>query len=145
MTSNRTKRLPFAPVVSIRRMSALLQRSREDLERIAGHAGRYYDPFDRQRRDGGKWRHIDNPMGELKTIQSRIYRAVLATYEFPPNVMGGLRGRSIKDNMRPHLGQPLLVTLDIKGCFPGFMISDMSFPRCVSWGFRPRLRLSSRN
>jgi hypothetical protein len=118
-----TKQLPFAPVISRRRLEALLHRDHKDIERIASHAGRYYEPFDRQRMGSTKWRHIDNPMQELKGLQSNIYRAILATYSFRANIIGGIPRRSIKDNMNGHVGQPLLVTLDIKNCFPISTIS----------------------
>lgn len=113
-----TKRLPFEPLVSLRRLEFLLRRDRSDLKRVAGHAGRYYDPFDILSSDRAKWRHIDNPFGELKTLQSRIYRAILADYTFPANVVGGIPGRSILDNVTPHLSQPVVVAVDIRNCFP---------------------------
>jgi mannose/cellobiose epimerase-like protein (N-acyl-D-glucosamine 2-epimerase family) len=101
-----TKQLGFAPVISTRRLEALLRRDRKDFERIASHAGRYYEPFDRQRAGSSKWRHIDNPTQEIKDLQSNIYRAIFAAYAFPPNIVGGIHGRSIKDNMKEHVGQP---------------------------------------
>jgi retron-type reverse transcriptase len=36
----------------------------------------------------------------------------------PDYLTGGMPGKSIKDNAFPHLGQPAIVTLDIKNCFP---------------------------
>src|SRR3954452_22557202 len=130
-----TKRLPFAPVVSTRRLEALLHRSRKDFERIASHAGRYYKPFDLQRLGSTKWRHIDNPTDELTKLQANIYRAIFATYDFPANVVGGIHGRSIKDNMAEHLGQRVLVTMDIKECFPHIHDLHHVFPMFRRLGF----------
>ena len=108
-----------AELVSMRRLEQLLGRSRDDLLRIAGHAGRYYRPFDRRRRRGeGKWRHIDNPTSELKELQSRIQRGILAHVLFPDTMLGGVRCRSIRDNGAHHVRQPMLVTLDLRDCFP---------------------------
>lgn len=134
-----TKRLSFAPVISTRRLEALLHRDRKDIERIASHAGRYYEPFDRQRSGSSKWRHIDNPTKEIKDLQSNIYRAILATYSFRTNIVGGIPRRSIKDNMREHVGQPLLVTLDIKNCFPHIHDLDHVFPMFRRLGFPPEV------
>jgi len=134
-----TKRLPFAPVISTRRLEALLHRDRKDIDRIASHAGRYYEPFDRQRAGSCKWRHIDNPNHELKELQSNIYRAILATYSFRPNIIGGIPRRSIKNNMNEHVGQPLLVVLDIKNCFPHIHDLRHVFPMFRRLGFPPEV------
>ncbi len=110
---------PFYPLRSIRRIEELIGRNRKDLKRIASHAGRYYRPFDRRHQKGeGKWRHIDNPTGELKEIQQRIHRNILTTIKFPEEVVGGVAGRSIRDNGEYHLRKPMLVTLDLRDCFP---------------------------
>lgn len=132
-----TKSIPFAPLVSKRRMEVLLRCDRKILEQIAQHAGKHYKPFD-MRRGSGKWRHIDNPSEALKGLQSRIYRAILADYEFLPNVIGGIPGRSIRDNVMPHLRQPVIVTFDIRGCFPSI------HHRRVFTAFRDRLRFSEK-
>lgn len=113
-----TKKLPWKPVVSTRQLEFLLGRTREDLHRIASRAGRYYTPFDILPVGATKWRHIDNPTDELKTLQSRIYRAILVHFEFPSNVVGGIPGRSILDNVIPHLGTKMVFTVDISQCFP---------------------------
>lgn len=135
MNALTTKRLPFAPVVSTRRLEALLHRDRNDIERIASHAGRYYKPFDLQRAGSTKWRHIDNPTEELSKLQANIYRAIFATYDFPTNIVGGIHGRSIKHNMEEHLGQRVLVTMDIKECFPNIHDLHHVFPMFRRLGF----------
>jgi hypothetical protein len=132
-----TKHLPFAPIVSTRRLEALLRRDRKDIERIAGHAGRYYKPFDLQRPGSLKWRHIDNPTDELSKLQKNIYRAIFATYDFPANIVGGVQDRSIKHNMREHLAQQVLITLDIKECFPHIHDLHHVFPMFRRLGFSP--------
>lgn len=118
MTFDQTKRLPFAPLVSKRRLEILLRCDRKRLIEIAEHSGRYYKPFDVRRDSSGKWRHIDNPTDILKDLQSRIYRAILADFAFLPNVVGGIPGRSIRQNVEPHIGQKVIVTFDIRKCFP---------------------------
>ena len=106
-------------LVSMRRLEQLLGCSRKDLQRIAEKAGSYYKPFDRRcERGRGKWRHIDNPTGDLKAIQRRIQRRILQTITLPETMTGGVHGRSIRDNALLHVGQPLVVTLDLRDCFP---------------------------
>jgi hypothetical protein len=91
----------------------------KDIERIASTAGRYYSPFDRRKTKGeGKWRHIDNPRGVLKDLQRKIHRQLLAPIVLPDTILGGVRGRSVRDHAEAHVGQPILVTLDLSSCFP---------------------------
>jgi RNA-directed DNA polymerase len=106
-------------LVSRRKLALLLGMPWEDLDRIADVAGRYYKPFDRRRvRGTGSWRHIDNPQDILKLLQSRILRTILAPFPLPPTMCGGVPGRSTKDHAQLHVGQPVVVTLDLKSCFP---------------------------
>lgn len=110
---------PYQGIVSIGRLEELLGRSRDDIRRVAGRAGRYYRPFDLRRTAGeGKWRHIDNPVGELKRYQSRIQEGMFQDLVFPETMIGAVPGRSIRDNAQIHLGQPMVVALDLRDCFP---------------------------
>ena len=110
---------PTSNLVSMRRLEQLLGYERSDLARIAEHAGRYYRPFDRRReRNKGKWRHIDNPTGVLREVQGRIQGKILVGVPLPDTMMGGVRGRSIRDNGVRHTRQSMLVTLDLRDCFP---------------------------
>ncbi|RMH19071.1 MAG: RNA-directed DNA polymerase [Acidobacteria bacterium] len=108
----------LSPLVSIRRLERLLGFDRQAIQWIANRAGRYYRPFDVRRVGTRKWRHIDNPQGKLKTIQKRILTNILKTVNFPAAILGGIAGASIKENARVHLGQPILVVIDIKDFFP---------------------------
>lgn len=112
----RTAALPFA---SLRRLSHALGVDRAVLRDLAATAGGLYEPFDRQRIAGrGKWRHIDNPRPELKRVQKRIAHVVLNRVELLPETMyGGVPGRNLRDNALVHVGQPVVVALDLKQCF----------------------------
>lgn len=106
-------------IVSNGHMSNLLGRPWRDVVAIAETAGRYYKPFDHRRvRGQGNWRHIDNPTGDLKVVQTRIYQRILVPVKLPETITGGVRGRSVRDHAAPHVGQPALVTLDLRSCFP---------------------------
>jgi len=73
-------------------------------------------PF--QKKFTSRTRPIDNPRGELKEVQRRIHRALLRPICFPNNVLGAVPKRSVMDNAQLHLNASVLVTIDVKSCFP---------------------------
>ncbi len=111
---------------SLRYLEVLLGRSRQELQDLASHAIRYYQPFPLSARarpfahngKPPKKRWIDNPAGPLKAIQSRIEKRLLKRLILPEHLLGGVRGKSIVDNARVHLRRKCLVTIDIKNFFP---------------------------
>lgn len=112
-------------VCSLNHFARLLGWRREHIEHVAEHAGRFYRPFDRRKRAGvGKWRHIDCPQGELLDLQRQIQRRILGNLILPFEILGGIRGKSIRDNGRLHVRQPTVASLDLCNCFPG--INDLS-------------------
>ena len=103
----------------MRRLEQLLGFDRNFLNRIGSKAGRYYFPFDIKKSDlDPKLRHIDNPVKLLKIIQRKIHRSLLSTIQMPSTMLGGVVGCSIRQNAEYHVGQELVVTLDLKSCFP---------------------------
>lgn len=107
---------PF-PILGIRRLETLLGRSRIDLQRIAESAPRFYQPFTIEK-PGGKSRIIDRPVGELKAVQALIQNRLLNRLELPNTMYGGIKGRSPKRNAQEHLKAPVVVTVDLRECFP---------------------------
>lgn len=114
-------------IVSKRRLEFMLELRRDTLFKVAGTAGSYYRQFDRRKKHGDGWRHIDNPTGPLKMIQSRLYKRFLARFPYPTYLSGGIVGRSTVDHGRGHVCQPTLVTLDLKDCFPSIDDKDVFF------------------
>lgn len=111
------------PLRSTRLLEHLLKIDRKQLKKLAALAGRYYKPFDRLEADeigNKKWRHIDNPIDELKIIQRAINKKILreAMLSLPNGMMGGVTGKSTRDNAKFHLNQEMVLTLDLKNCFP---------------------------
>jgi RNA-directed DNA polymerase len=108
--------------------AALADRLGISLKRLADIASRaqsFYSPFDLavrprpfEKKPSQKTRHIDCPTGDLKSVQRRIERVLLHPVLFPRHVFGAVRSRSICHNASFHLGAPLLVTIDIRSCFP---------------------------
>lgn len=90
---------------------------RERLEMVAKCAEGFFQPFPK-RKPGGKLRIIDNPTGELKAIQTRLNVVLLRKLPLPACMVGGVRGRDPLDHPRYHIGKKVVVTIDVKDCFP---------------------------
>lgn len=112
-------------MTGIKELSARLGVNRDEMRDLASRAGVFYRPFSASRpskpfsHDGPRrQREIDNPQGRLKEIQERIYRRLLKEIPLPPDVLGGVAGRSTLDNARIHLGGSVVVAVDIKSFFP---------------------------
>lgn len=111
--------LAARPLVSVREFVSKLGVPLERIEGVAAKAGRYYRPFDREKKPGSRrWRHIDNPLEPLKWFQKRIARGVLRDADLPRELTGGLAGRSLVNNAKPHVGNSTLVCLDLESFFP---------------------------
>jgi hypothetical protein len=106
------------PLKSIKHLERLLMCDRKELIELSEKVGSFYKPFDRQKFGTEKWRHIDNPTGKLKQIQSKINKKLLNRIILPETMLGGVKGKSIFDNAAPHLDKKMIVTLDLKNCFP---------------------------
>ncbi len=90
---------------------------RDRLEEVAKDPERFYKPFSK-RKPGREPRTIDNPMGELKAIQARLNVVILRNLPLPPCMIGGVRGKDPLDHPRYHVGKNVVVTIDVKKCFP---------------------------
>lgn len=105
--------------MSIRKLESLLGCERVELFNCAEKAGSFYRPFAQRKIKGkGKWRLIDNPKDPLKQIQSRLKNFLFSKIVFPEAMLGGVKGRSTHENARIHKNQPVVVTIDLKDCFP---------------------------
>jgi RNA-directed DNA polymerase len=112
-------------IMSVNRLAELLKIPKEKLVELAEFSRSHYSPFEMQscprpfqRIFIKKKRQIDNPQGDLKRVQRRINNLLLQPICFPENLLGGIPKRSVTDNAHHHLKASLLVTLDVKSCFP---------------------------
>src|SRR5262245_14049101 len=105
------------PLVSLRKLEALLGPDRDALSRMAATVEQNYRPFVHRSPKGGE-RTIDNPSEDLKLLQKRINRGILQTVELPSTLMGAARGKSIRDNGVLHVAQRMVATCDIQQFFP---------------------------
>jgi hypothetical protein len=131
----------------MRRLEFLLGFDRSYLIDLASHAGAHYLPFrkvDRPRPfprklTTAKLRVIDNPQEELKTVQARINDRLLRPLRLPPNVLGGVTGKSVLDNAALHRYSRTLVKADVARFFPSITNRHVYTVWRHLLGFSPRI------
>lgn len=111
-------------IFTIRQLSLAINVPEAVIVQFANEAVEHYHPFKKEK-PGKKPRKIANPDKPLKAIQRRIARNILKNVLFPPEMFGAIKGRSLKDNASVHVRQKILVTLDIKDCFPSVSYSTI--------------------
>jgi len=100
-----------------------------------------YQRFEIPKRSGGS-RTILAPDPDLKRLQRRILRRLLDRLRVHPAATGFERGCSIAHNARRHVGQAVVVKLDIQDFFPSTTTKRINrFFRRLGWGRRARQRL----
>lgn len=112
-------------ILSVNRLADMLKIPRETLAKLSLQPESNYAPFETlgrsrpfQKEPPTKLRPIDNPRERLSWAQKRIYRRLLKPICFPEHILGAVPKRSVHDNARRHLNSTVLVTLDIRQCFP---------------------------
>lgn len=107
-------------LVSLSRLEGLLGRSRVELRALADEVERHYRPFHLHDTWGLKKsdRHIDDPDPELKVVQRAIKRLLHGIWRPPHGMFGAVAERSLLHNANVHAGRRVLVTVDIRRCFP---------------------------
>jgi retron-type reverse transcriptase len=111
---------------SFNRLEFLLGFTREHLRTLASSAGSEYGPYPQHKKPrpfqkapvSRKVRIIDNPSPQLKLVQRSINKNLLRPLQYPDYLCGGIRGKSVLDNVAMHMGQRTLVTMDIRSFFP---------------------------
>jgi hypothetical protein len=109
--------------------------SREKLRSIARDADSHYNPFSQikaprpfaRKASKSKIREIDQPLDPLLEVQKRVYRILLRDLDLPEHINGGVKGRSVLDNVKHHQNETTIVTLDIKSCFPTITTHQVYF------------------
>lgn len=108
---------------------------REKLRAIAREADSHYDPFSQlkpprpfaRKKSEPKIREIDRPRDPLLEVQRRIYHTLLRDLEIPDYICGGVKRRSVLDNIGHHQNETTIVTLDIKSWFPSITAHQIYF------------------
>jgi len=104
------------PILSINKFAHCLGIHRGKIEKLADETVSYYAPF--QKKTGTKERTIDNPRGLLKEVQKRMNDRILDKFVLPDFVIGGVKGKRPNEHPGRHVNKPLVITFDIKDCFP---------------------------
>lgn len=106
------------PVVyNHRHLSALLGYDAEAVRGASNEPSRLYFTYNIPKRNGGK-RLIAEPVESLMQIQRWILNNILNHCPIHEKAMAFAAGKSIKDNASIHLGQPMILSLDIRDFFP---------------------------
>ncbi|MCH2371807.1 MAG: reverse transcriptase family protein [Pirellulales bacterium] len=103
----------YGPVSGISRIYNLVP----ELEGLGSDWEPRYEVARIPKRSGG-FRELQIPDPQTKKIQHALYHKLFANYETHPSVCGFVKGRSILDNARPHVGHEVVIKLDIKEFFP---------------------------
>jgi retron-type reverse transcriptase len=110
-------------------LSRLLLVAPAEITEVIQNRHRYYRNIRRGKADGSV-RILRVPEGPLKLLQDKIRRHVLDQIAALDCVHGGVKGRSVMTNAKPHVGKRIVFTLDVKNFFPGVG------PRTVNTIFR---------
>lgn len=92
---------------------------------MAYASNRFYRHFSIPKSNGKK-RDIDEPLPDLKFVQSWILHNILEKCSISDYAKAYLKGRTLKHNARFHRAQKVVVTMDIKDFFPSISIKDIT-------------------
>lgn len=136
------------PILSPNKFAHCIGIHRDKIEKLANKVTSFYSPF--PKKTGEKERIIDNPTGLLKEVQQRINDRILNSILFPDFVIGGVKGRKPYEHPLRHVKRPIVITLDVKDCFPSItnkQIFDVWHKQlnCSSEVARLATKLTTRN
>src|SRR6266849_1379216 len=100
------------PGLPLSELARRLKMTEEELQQVEP----IYHEFAIPKRSGGQ-RRIYAPAPELKALQRRILRRVLARLKCHPAAKGFERGQSIVTNASPHVRQSVVIRMDLKDYF----------------------------
>lgn len=126
-------------IYTTKQLASTLHLKTSLLHDLAKRKNSCYRPYQKRknrkdRKDGTddipEKRTIDNPNQEIKSVQKIIDRKILKPMidSLPPYMHGARSGKNISTSAEVHVGQPALLTLDLKDCFPSIssgMIYDL--------------------
>ena len=119
--SSALQKFGLADTVTVNALADLLQTTIDELRFLAFNREvsktTHYKRFYLAKKTGGQ-RLISAPMPRLKDIQYRILNSILYKIHVHDAVHGFAPGRSIISNARPHVGQDVVINLDLKEFFP---------------------------
>lgn len=111
----RNKGLPF--LFNVAHLADFLDIKPDKLQKIIKEKDRRYHGFYIPKSNGGR-RLISAPEGDLKVLQKNILRSILERVSLHPSANGFKRGRSILTNAENHIGQEIVIKMDLMDFFP---------------------------
>ncbi len=88
-----------------------------EIDHVIEKRKHYYRPV-KLPKSNGTYRTLNVPCGPLKLLQQKIKRHILDPVALSDCVHGGVLGRSVVTNARPHIRKRVVFTLDLKDFFP---------------------------
>src|ERR1019366_1543557 len=128
--------LSTTPIVgSLRNLEFRLGEKRDDLRELLKSRPLLYHPFELLKKQHPypgkkrnlefqtgrpKYRQIDNPAEQLKTIQRRILRRILSEVDLPPYMFGAVAGKTLAQHAEKHIKNQstTVVRMDISSYYP---------------------------
>lgn len=109
--------MPHFSITTTNELAKLLFVAPQEIHEVNRNRYRYYRKISIAKPDGS-FRVLRVPEGSLKVFQDKVRRHVLS--QIPPLdcVHGGIKGRSVVTNAKPHIGKQVVLTLDVKDFFP---------------------------
>lgn len=101
---------------AIKTCAGLLAVEVSELKEILVDIPVHYKSFKLRKRSGG-FRVISAPEGKLLSVQQVIYSRILQFATIHPAATGFRQGKSIVDNVRPHLGKKTILKTDLRDFF----------------------------
>lgn len=115
-------------IKSVNKLLSILEIDSDFVRKIADEKTKHYYPKDHEKimLDGfAKIRRIDHPDKQIRQIQRKINKKLLADEctNLTEEMTGSIKSRSTKQNAKPHLNAPAILSVDITNCFPSITSS----------------------
>lgn len=127
------------PIFEPRHLSRLIGITERSLARIVHETEDHYRSFSFPKRRGG-FRTISSPNPSLKAAQDWILEEILCAVPVHERAFGFVKGRSVVDNARAHLGSRVVLRIDLQDFFGSIkfkrilsFFSDLGYPPNVSY------------
>jgi RNA-directed DNA polymerase len=88
-----------------------------EIDQVIANRRTYYRSFKRPKSDGTS-RVLYDPQDPLKLLQQKVKEHIVDSAPVLGCVHGGVRGRSVITNARPHVNKDIVFCLDIKDFYP---------------------------
>lgn len=126
------------PRMTLAQIEDRLSIERTNLRTIARIAAASYSSFPLTRASG-KTRLIEEPEPWLKGLQIDLRNLLLPLFTLPSTMHGSVKGRSVISAVKPHCAKPLVITFDIRDCYPSITADMVRLALIGRLGVAPNL------